>query len=174
MGISRTDRYLHWALAAALIGMFALGLVLDELPRRGIYFPLRDLHINLGLAVLVLGLWRIARRLRDGFPEPFPEHAIWERWLARGLQVTMLGLTVIIPVAGITMALARQVPIELLGMIPLPELTEKQRTLGEIASEVHEEAAEILMWVIGLHVTGALKHHFVDRDRTLDRMLGRA
>lgn len=57
------------------------------------------------------------------------------------------------------------------GVIPLPDLIEKNRQLGEILVLVHKGLAIALMILVIGHTVMALKHQFKDRDGTLSRML---
>jgi cytochrome b561 len=45
------------------------------------------------------------------------------------------------------------------------------------APDLHKSIGLVLLWALvifsGLHALAALKHHFIDRDATLTRMLGR-
>ena len=41
------------------------------------------------------------------------------------------------------------------------------------AHETHEIAGKVMFVAFLLHVVGALKHHFMDKDGTLKRMLGK-
>ena len=173
MQMTRHDRYLHWTLAAAVLSMLALGVIIDEIPRRGVYYPLRTLHMNLGLAVLLLGLWRLGVRLTRGFPGPLPAQRRWDLRLARTTQWGLILLTIVTPLAGLGMSLPRQVPIVLLGLWELPTLAQEHPGLGELFSETHALAAYAITALILLHVAGALRHHFLLEDDTLRRMLGR-
>jgi cytochrome b561 len=58
-----------------------------------------------------------------------------------------------------------------LGLFPLPNLVPKDRALAEVLRAVHVGLNVLLVLVVAVHVAAALKHHFVDRDRVLARML---
>jgi cytochrome b561 len=62
----------------------------------------------------------------------------------------------------------------LFGVLPLPDFVPVDRELSELIKPVHHWLAYALAAVVALHIAGALKHHFIDRDGLLSRMrLGR-
>jgi len=71
----------------------------------------------------------------------------------------------------LVMAVARRIPVSLLGIELLPALPERIPWLGSAAAEVHEATAILILICLAAHVGGALKHHLLDRDRVLSRML---
>jgi cytochrome b561 len=46
-----------------------------------------------------------------------------------------------------------------------------QRELSEVLKQVHATLAMALAAVVVVHVAGAVKHHWIDRDGLLQRML---
>ncbi|HPF78618.1 MAG TPA: YceI family protein, partial [Alphaproteobacteria bacterium] len=80
--------------------------------------------------------------------------------------VAMIGM----PLSGWIMSSAGQHPLPFFG-ITMPDIVGPNRELGHLMHEVHEVLAFTLIGVIGLHALGALKHHFIDKDSTLTRMM---
>jgi cytochrome b561 len=56
------------------------------------------------------------------------------------------------------------------GVLPLPDLVGKNKELGDLLTELHQSLNFGLLLLVGAHIAGALKHHFVERDDTLRRM----
>lgn len=167
-----TSRALHWSVAALFLGALAIGLLFDVIPReaRG---PWLEWHRALGLGVLVLGGWRLAHRLRRGFAPGAAPAPRWQEALAQATHWALLAATLLMPVTGIVMALARGRTLEVWGVTLLPALPETAWLAGA-AHAVHDALPWALVALIALHVGGALKHHFWDYDATLVRMtLGR-
>jgi cytochrome b561 len=54
--------------------------------------------------------------------------------------------------------------------LPLPDLVGKNKELGDLLKEVHEMLNFGLLLLVGAHIAGALKHHFIEHDDTLRRM----
>lgn len=157
----------HWVVAAAFLGALGLGLAIGQLPReaRG---ALMDPHRALGVAVLLWGAWRLLLRLRTGFPDPVAPSPRWQDALSRTTHWALLAATVLIPLSGVLMGLARARALDVWGLTLLPALPE---TPWLASAAVHEAAAPVLLALVALHVGAALKHHFWDRDATLVRML---
>ena len=66
---------------------------------------------------------------------------------------------------------AANFPLVVWGVLPLSALIGTDEALGETLIEVHELVARVLLVLIGLHVAGALRHHFLLKDDVLRRML---
>jgi cytochrome b561 len=177
---SRASIALHWLIALLIIGNLAGGLYMETLldsddpAMKQLGFQVIQLHKSSGLTILVLSLVRLLLRLVEGFP-PLPGHMTpTERGLARlthwGFYALMLG----IPLAGWVMVSASPLgfPTLWFGLFEWPHLpTGTSKALSGAASEVHEYLSFAAIALIFLHVAGALKHHLLDRDEVLGRML---
>ena len=95
----------------------------------------------------------------------------WQRQSALGVHVLLYFLLFAMPLSGWAYSNAAGYPIVYLGLVPLPDLLHKDKELAETLEEVHSVGGWVLLVVIALHAAAAFKHHFVDRDATLRRML---
>lgn len=164
---------LHWAIAVLLLVQVWIGNWFEDLPRGPEKGEAFALHASVGATILTLSLVRLAWRLTHPAP-PLPTHyhpAV--RALARathvGLYVVMIGM----PLTGWAAASTSGNPLpDVWGVIPFPRLPVSGDAAHETAETLH---VGVLLWgfwvLLALHVAGALKHHFVDRDTTLWRML---
>ena len=146
---------------------------MDDLPdgnslKKTIY----PLHSGLGLVFLALVVWRSALRLRRGFPEPAGRYPVWQRHMARTVHWLLLLGALAMPIAGIAHALGEGREITAFGLFSFGRIAPDE-ALAEWAGAVHENAAFALIALIVLHLAGAFKHHWIDRDETLTRMLRR-
>jgi cytochrome b561 len=172
---------LHWLIALLIIGNFAGGLLVEGLlepdataAQKELGFTVVQLHKSFGLTVLLLSLLRLALRLSAGAP-PLPAHMTpLERWLAKVTHVGFYAVMILLPLSGWLMVSASPlgVPTFYFGLFEWPHLpvSVSAETSGA-ASEAHEVMAFIGFGLFVLHVGGALKHHFLDRDDVLSRML---
>ncbi|WP_448579590.1 cytochrome b [Thermaurantiacus sp.] len=179
-GYSRLAIALHWVIALMILGNLVGGLVAHEMLEaatgadRAQGLRLMELHKSAGLTILGLSLVRLATRLLAGVPA-LPVHmTATERALARivhgGFYVLMLAL----PLAGWVMVSASPsaAPLSWFGLVSWPLLpVPVSAGLGEAAAEAHELLALGMLALLALHVAGALKHHVLDRDEVLARML---
>ena len=163
---------LHWAIGLTIIGLIAVGIYMVDLPRGAFKAWLYGWHKVIGTTVLMLAAARILWRWRNGLPKPAGAHPAWQHRLATVTQVVLLIATVALPVSGALFSYGAGHPVPVLGLFDIGPPAEKIAWLGEAARFVHGWAGWSLAAIIALHAAGAIKHHFLDRDGTLKRMLG--
>ncbi len=172
---------LHWLIALMLIGNFAGGLFMGDLlapdttsEQKKLGFQIVQLHKSSGLTILVLSLLRLGLRLGSGVP-PYPSHMTpTERMLAKGTVWGFYAVMILVPLTGWVMVSASPLgfPTIWFGLFEWPHLPiGTSKDISGAASEVHEIIAFAGAGLLALHIAGALKHHFLDRDDVLARML---
>lgn len=162
---------LHWSVAAAIVCAFPLGLYLAELPASPRKSALLVYHQWLGVTVFALACVRLAWRLTHRPPELPAFVPAWQRRLARAVHRALYALVLAVPLSGWAHgAAAGALPLEL-RWLPLPGLGAPDERLAAALKLVHQTLNFALLALIVAHVGAALKHHFVDRDRLLARML---
>lgn len=165
---------LHWLVALAVIGLFTLGLWMTELDYYDAWYKRGpELHKGIGILLFLVLVLRLVWRRLDPMPQPEPTHAPWERRLARFTHTALYVLLFAVTMAGYLISTADGRPIDVFGVFSVPALISGLDNQEDIAGEIHELLAFGLVGLAALHAAAALKHHFVDRDRTLRRMLGR-
>ena len=169
-GYGVVSRSIHWLTAGLLLAAFLLGELLEDVDEEcGAVGWVFDLHSGIGLIVLGLVLLRLLW-IPLGGRVPELGGVDWQLMLARivraALWLCMLGL----PLSGWAMVNAEGHALSFFGMFALPQLVSPGSGIGELAEEIHEALPGVLMFAVALHVAGALKHHFIDGDRTLLRM----
>lgn len=93
------------------------------------------------------------------------------RYVSEVLHFCLYVLLLIQPLAGILMSQAYGYPVVGFGWIEMPTIIWHSPSLGGVSSQIHSVTAIILLTVILVHTAAALKHHYIDGDRTLIRML---
>jgi cytochrome b561 len=166
---TRTAVALHWLIAAGIVCAFALGWIMTELAVSPLRLRMFNWHKWLGITLLALALIRVVWRLTHA-PPPFLPMPGWQSRLAHTLHISLYGFLLLLPLSGWAYSNAVGYPIVYLGKVRLPDLVEKNKELGETLLTLHEVLGWLLLLALALHVAGALKHHFVDRDATLRRM----
>lgn len=166
-----TAIFLHWLAALGLVGTFALGLYMQELPLSPAKLQLYSWHKWAGIALLALVVARLAWRLANR-PPALPEGTGRLAGLAAHAGHWLLyGLMLAIPLSGWMMSSAQGFPVVWFGVLPLPDLVGRDRELGALLKDVHITLNYVLLAVVIGHVAAALHHHFVRRDGILGRML---
>ncbi len=164
-------RALHWLTFLLLLGSFTLGWTMVELPVSPQKLKLYSWHKWIGLTIWWLLLLRVGWRLLNvspSYPEAMPP---WQQRVARLTHWLIYLLLLAVPVSGWVMSSALGLPTVYLGLWQLPDLVAKNKELGETLKVVHWILNKTLLAAVCLHAAAALKHHFVDRDDVLRRML---
>lgn len=182
-----TNRYtrvaiaLHWLIALGIVGNVVLVWVIDALPA-SMARPAIDTHKSLGLTVLALALMRVLWRLTHR-PPPFPRSCRpLERVAAHAVHAGLYLLILAMPISGYlhdsAFRLAASHPLTWFGLFQVPRVpaimhlpAAEKAQVHAFWFSVHATLAWVLYGLFALHVAGALKHQFVDREPELQRML---
>lgn len=170
MPYTRTAITLHWLIAVLIIITFPLGVYMSGLTLSPAKLKLYSYHKWIGVTVLMLALLRVLWRLGHT-PPPLPSSTPrWQQLAAHGVHVLLYVLLLAIPISGWLMSSAKGVQTVWLGVLPLPNLVQKDKALGELLEQVHQTLSFTLLFLVAAHVGAALKHQFIDRDGLLRRM----
>jgi len=161
---------LHWLNAALTLELLAHGWAMTHAVFvAATTFDLYQWHKALGFSALALTAIRLAARLRFAAPEPV---AGWEGRLARTVQASFYGLTLFAIGAGWLVVSTSPLPIptRFFGLFIVPNIARPDAALFAWATLAHRVGTYAIAALVALHVAGALKHHWIDRDDTLTRM----
>jgi cytochrome b561 len=164
---------LHWVMAIAIIGLFGLGIYMMDL---GYYDPWyqtapnihRSVGILVALALLLRWVWRLSNI------HPLVEGKPWEQIVARTVHRAFYMLMFAVLLSGYLISTADGREIAVFDWFEVPATLHGYANQEDIAGKFHKYLAYGLMGLVVLHTLAALKHHFIDRDATLRRMLGLA
>ncbi|MBH2010150.1 cytochrome b [Polaromonas sp.] len=166
---------LHWILALALALMFGVGLYMADLPFSPLRLKLYNWHKWAGIVILALSLVRLTWRLTHRPPAlPRRIETAMPTWQMRAYHAThglLYALFFLVPLIGWAYSSAAGFSIVLFGVLPLPDFVPPDKALAALIKPWHEWSAFALAGLVALHVAAALKHHWVDRDGLLQRML---
>jgi cytochrome b561 len=167
-------RLLHAVLGLALVGMFAVGLYMADLPFSPWRLKLYNWHKWAGVVIFTLSLLRLMWRLTQR-PPALPESIeqampAWQRFAHHATHLGLYVLFFAVPLAGWAYSSAAGFPIVPFGLFQLPDFVPVSEGLADVLKLVHRYAAYALAALVVLHVAGALKHHLIDRDGLLGRM----
>lgn len=163
-------RGLHWLVAATVLGMFGLGLWMRGLDYYDPWYqPAPELHISIGLLLMGAMVLRVVWKATNPKPAPIGDNRI-EQKLASLAHVGLYIVLFALMITGYLYATAEGRPAGIFGVIQVPAVPGSAIVKGYIGW-VHEYLAYMIMALTGLHTAAALKHHFIDRDNTLRRMM---
>jgi cytochrome b561 len=155
---------LHWITVAGLVASYFLAEAAEDQEPGN----LMALHRSVGIAILALAVLRLVWRILDRMPS-IPAMPAWQRAVARGTHAIFYVLLFALPVTGWMVSSAEGDPIVIFGLFELPPVG--AGTNEDTLEDLHETLFNVLLGFAVLHVVGALKHHFWDRDGTLRSML---
>lgn len=163
-------RLLHWAMAVAIIAMFALGLWMRELDYYSPYYRIApDLHKSFGIVLFVLLVFRLFWRLVN--PDPGKEDlSVLERRASTLVHWGFYPLLFALMTAGYFISTADGRPISVFGLFDVPAVV-RQKGLEIIAGQIHYYLAFLTIGIASFHALAAFYHHFKKRDAVLLRML---
>jgi len=165
---------LHWVVALVVVVTFGLGLWMVELTYYDPWYNKAPwVHKGIGALLFLVVVVRIAWRRISPLPLPLSSHAVWECLVAKLVHYLLYLVMLLTMVSGYLISTADGRALPVFGIIELPALISGVDQQAEIAGKIHFVLACTLIGLAILHMLAALKHHFLDQDRTLLRMLGR-
>ncbi|AXS80238.1 cytochrome b [Dechloromonas sp. HYN0024] len=168
---TRTAMTLHWLMAILLFALLALGFYMSDLPLSPDKLKFYSWHkwagVTAFLLVTIRLVWRITHR-PPALPESMPK---FMQFAAHAGHLALYGLMIAIPLSGWLMSSAKGFQTVWFGLLPIPDLLDKNKELGDLLATIHESLNLLLIAVLVGHIGAALKHHFIDKDDILTRML---
>lgn len=164
-------RSFHWLIAALILGQLVLGKVADEMALSPQKLDLFVWHKSIGISILLLAILRLLWRLGNAPPAPPPGIPRWETLLARLGHTLLYTLMFAVPVSGWWISDSSRIPFKAFWIVPMPDWLPTDRSVQEIAEDVHGMLIIALLVVLAVHLAAALRHHFLLRNVTLLRML---
>lgn len=174
MKLSNRTKILHVTIAISMMLLLIIGIYMSE----NEVFALYPIHKSVGVIVFVFALFRIFTRIKEGWPKPIGNASTLQTFMAKLVHWGLIVLTALYPTSGMMMSGGGGHGISVFGIELLAsnhdEITGKTMALNEtvasIGHNLHEILTVVLILFIVVHVAGALKHHFFDKDETMTRM----
>lgn len=162
---------LHWAMLLLLIAVYAC-IELREIYPKGSdpREALKTWHFMLGLSVFILAWLRLGVIVAGLTPRIEPNPPMWQMLSAKFMHIALYILMVSMPLLGWLLLSASGKPIPYFGL-ELPALVAKNKDLADLVKEIHKVGGTIGYFLIGLHASAGLFHHYFVKDNTLRRIL---
>lgn len=166
--------FLHWTSALTVFALFGLGFWMVDLGYYDAWYkPAPALHKSIGLSLFALMLLRVVWRKQQIQPEPLLTHSPMERKAGHSMHLILYFLLFAIMLSGYLISTADGRGIEVFEWFEVPGFGSLFENQEDIAGLFHQYAAYCLIGLVVMHGAAALKHHFIDKDHTLKRMLGK-
>lgn len=166
---------IHWLVAITVYGMFALGLWMVTLSYYSDwYHKAPNLHKSIGIILMLVMVIRVIWRFISPPPPSLKSYSRLTRIAVVVAHILLYGLLFSILISGYLISTAEGKAISLFGWTEIPAIFTGGATQADFAGNIHLWLAWTVVIISLLHGLAALKHHFIDKDATLKRMLGKA
>lgn len=169
-GYTPAAKALHWIVAFLVIGLIAVGIGREFMPKG----PERDfvtmMHKATGIVVLALMFLRIRHRIANPPPPPEPGTPRWQTLASEVVHWLLYAILMILPMLGWVGSNAYGRPVSMYGLFDLPTLVGENKPLGELVYDWHGVLGYAALALIVIHVGAALHHRFGRRDAVMARM----
>jgi cytochrome b561 len=165
------SKALHWIIVILIINQWLIAERAEGLPLGLAKLQTLGLHKSFGMTIFALAIIRLVWRWMNPKPAPPAGGKTWERVLASLSHFLLYALIFALPLTGWLMSSAKNYSVSWFNLFQFPNLVGKDDRVFEVTHDLHHLLFKILVVVAVLHVAGALKHHFIDRNDVLKRML---
>lgn len=164
------SKFFHWTTVLLFCYLFYLAITMTGMEDGADKWALYAEHKQYGMVLLGLVLLRLIWKLTNTSPEQPAGTPRWKIYLAKLTHLSLWLIMLGFPISGYLMSMAGGHGIEVFGW-SVPNLIDKNETVGNIAHTIHGYLEYITYGIVGLHVFAALYHHFIEKDNILTRML---
>ena len=162
---------LHWLIGLLFISILGLGAIMVQIGNRDLRQQLFRLHKSFGLLLILLVAIRIVWRIINKWPQTLKNTPKWQKAAAKTTHTLLYITMVIMPLSGWLMSSYAGYPPRFFGLITLAAPVTKNKAISSWLSQVHLYNAWLIATIITIHILAAIKHHYIDKDSVLKRML---
>lgn len=164
----------HWLSALSIFGLFALGYYMVDLTYYHQWYKTAPaLHKSIGLVFFIVMIARVIWRYLQVSPKQLDSHSSLEKKAGKMIHTLLYLLIFTIMITGYLISTADGRAIEVFELITIPAFGAIIENQEDVAGLAHKWLAYFLIILSVLHALAALKHHFIDKDNTLNRMIGK-
>ncbi|CAI1862968.1 Cytochrome b561 homolog 2 [Serratia fonticola] len=166
---------IHWLVALTVYGMFALGLWMATLGYYDVwYHQAPEIHKSIGTLLFIVMVVRVVWRFISPPPKPLASYSRLTHISAVFAHIALYTVLFAILISGYLISTADGQAISVFGWFDVPASVTGLPQQADTAGTIHLYLAWAVVVLSVLHALAALKHHFIDGDVTLKRMLGRS
>lgn len=164
-------RIIHWLSAIFIIGLFVVGLWMVDLSYYSQWYNVAPhWHKSIGILLLVATVFRFFWKSVTASPKVEGEK--WEISLAKVAHILMYLLLFVIFISGYLISTEDGRGIDVFDWFTVQGVGALFSHQADIAGDIHLYSAIALISLAALHAIAALKHHYINKDNTLRKMIG--
>jgi len=166
------SKFFHWGIFILVLFMLLSGFFIDSFPKENRPFVML-IHKSTGLLILAVMILRLLWRWINETPSLPEKMAQWEKFLFHIVTILFYITLFLLPITGWMMSTAADKAPLFYGLFvfPMPGIAAPNESLAHLCSLIHEKTAFAFLVLLTLHIAGALKHHFINKDNVLRRMI---
>ncbi len=161
----------HWICAILVLSLLTVGCLMGYIDSKPLQGTVYNIHKIIGITTLCIGTLFTLWSLSSTKPQYPTSMAKWETTLATVARFLLYGFLLVMPFSGWIMSTASEHSPHFFGTILAMPGIPVSKSLANIGKNIHNYLAWIIAAVVLLHTLGALKHHFMDKNDVLKRML---
>ncbi len=166
--------FFHWISALSIFGLFGLGYYMVDLTYYHEWYKTApELHKSIGLVLFALMMLRLLWRYNQVTPDDLSSHSAIERKAGKLIHSLLYILIFAVMITGYLISTADGRGVDVFELITVPAFGSFIENQEDIAGLIHKWLAYLLLALATLHALAALKHHFIDKDNTLNRIIGK-
>lgn len=164
------SKIFHWGIFILVCITLLVGFFIDDFPKAWKSVMMMG-HKSTGILILCLIVLRLVWRWSNEAPSLEAIH-YWEKLLAQAVHMLLYVLLLAMPLSGWIMSTAAGKPPIFYGLVMMPfPGVEPSESLSDAAFTIHQKLAYAFLIALALHIIGALKHHFIDKNDILKRIM---
>lgn len=164
-------KFFHWLIALCIIGLIIVGLTMVNITDKPLKMQIFNYHKLFGLTVLALVILRILWRWVNIVPKLPASMPRWEFALESAVKFALYFCILLMPISGWIFSSAAGYYPHIGNIVFAAPGIPKSKAIAEFFKQVHITTAWVLIGLLVLHILGALKHHFINKDNILRRMM---
>jgi cytochrome b561 len=166
-----TAKLLHWGMVVYLLALFGFGRYIATMNVGFDNLHLIGLHKSFGLVALLLIIFRLGWRFFTPVPGTLTRGTSkFDLLLAHLTHMALYALMLAIPLTGWIASSASGIEISFFGWFNAPLIAPASEWAQDMFFKLHWLFGRLLILFVLIHIAGALRRHFVLRDKTLRRM----
>lgn len=166
------SKLFHWLSAITVFSMFGVGFWMVDLTYYSQWYKTAPhWHESVGVLLFIVTILRLIWRLISFQPKAIASHSLQIKQASKIAHIGLYLLLFVLMSSGFLMSSADGRSIEVFNWFSVGGLGDLLENQEDLAGLVHEYSAYILITLSLLHGAAAVKHHLIDKDETLSRML---